>query len=89
MQGNFHHKLIIFLRPYVFSKYWANFVFQNDVKQHKFLFLVRKSIRGVIVKATDCRIVVSEFKLQSCYYVHLWTNTLGKGMNPLILPAMG
>ena len=45
--------------------------------------------RGVIVKARDCGIVVSEFDLQSRYYVHFRTNTLGKGMNPLILPAMG
>ena len=45
--------------------------------------------RGVMVKATDCGIVVSEFILQSRYYVHFRANTLGKGMNPLILPAMG
>ena len=44
---------------------------------------------GVMVKAMDCRIVVSEFVLQSHYYVHFWANTLEKGMNPLILPAMG
>ena len=44
---------------------------------------------GVMVKAMDCEIVVSEFDLQSCYYVHFQTNTLRKGMNPLILPAMG
>ena len=44
--------------------------------------------RGVMVKAMDCGIVVSEFVLQSCYYVHFRVNTLGKGMNPLILPAM-
>ena len=31
---------------------------------------------------------ISDFKLQSCYYIHFWTDTLGKGMNPLILPAM-
>ena len=37
----------------------------------------------------DCEIVVSEFVLQSRYYVHFRANTLGKGMNPLILPAMG
>ena len=36
----------------------------------------------------DCRIVLSEFKLQSCYYVYSWKITLEKGMNPLILPAM-
>ena len=45
--------------------------------------------RGVMVKAMDCRIVVSEFVLQSRYYVHFRANTLGKGMNPLLLPTMG
>ena len=45
--------------------------------------------RGVMVKATDCGIVVREFVLQSRYYIHFRANTLGKGMNPLILPAMG
>ena len=45
--------------------------------------------RGVMVKTMDCGIVVSEFVLQSHYYVHFQANTLGKGMNPLILPAMG
>ena len=42
-----------------------------------------------MVKAMDCGIVVSEFELQSRYYVHFWENTLGKGMNPVILQAMG
>ena len=45
--------------------------------------------RGVMVKAMVCGIVVREFELQSLYYVHFRANTLGKGMNPLILPAMG
>ena len=45
--------------------------------------------RGVMVKAMDCGVVVSEFELQSCYYVYFRANTFGKGMNPLILPAMG
>ena len=49
----------------------------------------RECPRGVRVKAMDCGIVVSEFVLQSRYYVHIRSNTLGKGMNPLILPAMG
>ena len=44
--------------------------------------------RGVMVKTMDYGIVVSEFKLQSRYYVHFRTNTLGKGMNPHN-PAMG
>ena len=45
--------------------------------------------RGVMVKAMDCGIVVSEFVLKSRYYVDLQANTLGKSMTLLILPAMG
>ena len=40
---------------------------------------------GVVVKAMDCGIVISEF--QTLYCVHFRTNTLGKGKNPLILPV--
>ena len=36
-----------------------------------------------MVKAMDYEIVVSEFELQSRYYVHFRVNTLGKGMNPV------
>ena len=45
--------------------------------------------RGVMVKVIDCGIVVYEFVLQSRSYVHFRANTLGKGMNPFILPGMG
>ena len=45
--------------------------------------------RGVMFKAMDCRIVVREFVPQSRYYVHFRAITLGKGMNLLILTAMG
>ena len=41
-----------------------------------------------MVKAMACEIVVSEFVLQSRYYVHFQANTQGNGMNPIILPAM-
>ena len=44
---------------------------------------------GVMVKAMDCGIVVSEFEFQSRYYVHFRANTFGKGRNRLIIPAMG
>ena len=44
---------------------------------------------GVMVKVMDYGIVVSKFVLQLHYYIHFRVNTLGKGMNPLILPAMG
>ena len=44
--------------------------------------------RSVMVKTMDCGILVSDFVLQSRYYVHFRANSLGKGMNPLILPAI-
>ena len=44
---------------------------------------------GVMVKVLDCGFIVSEFKLQSRYYIYFQTNTLVKGTNPLILQAMG
>ena len=54
-----------------------------------YIYIYDGITHGVMVKVMDCRIVVSEFKLPSHYYVHFWSNTLGKGMNPLILPAIG
>ena len=42
-----------------------------------------------MIKAMDCEIFESDFKLQSRYYVHFQTNTIGKCINPLILPAIG
>ena len=54
-----------------------------------FLIYSSKITGGVMVKAMDCGIVVREFVLQSGVYVHFRANTLGKGMNLLILPAMG
>ena len=65
------------------------YIFLFHLKQLISIIKNRGWPRGVIVKSMDDRIVVSEFVLQSRYYVHFWTNTLGKGMNPLILPAMG
>ena len=60
-----------------------------DVYFIEYHLLYRGYPRGVMVKVIDFEIVVNEFELQSHYYVHFWTNTLGKGMNPLILLAMG
>ena len=42
-----------------------------------------------MVKTMDCGIVVSEFVLQSRYYIHFRADTFGKNMNPLILQVMG
>ena len=55
----------------------------------KFPFTKGGGPRYVMVKALDCGMVVSEFELQSHYYVHFRTNMFGKGMYLLILPATG
>ena len=44
-------------------------------------FIVKRSPCGIIVKVLDCSLKVSEFKLQSCYYIHFQTNTLRKSLN--------
>ena len=63
---------------------WSNFSFLHNSQW------ITLPTRGVMVKAMSCGIVVREFVLQSRYYIHFRANTLGKGMNPLILPpAMG
>ena len=41
-----------------------------------------------MVKVLDSGLKVCEYKLQSHYYIHFWTNILEKGMNTLILPTM-
>ena len=64
------------------------FVLINQIpKLNKTFF--RGGPRGVMFKAMDYGFVISVFVLQSRYYVHFRANTLGKGMNPLILLAMG
>ena len=45
---------------------------------------ISQQMRGVMVKAMDCGIVVV-----SSYSSRAITFTFGKGMKPLILPAMG
>ena len=51
--------------------------------------LYGKCLRVELVKGLDYGIVGREVELQLSYYVHFQTNTFVKGMNPLILPAMG
>ena len=53
------------------------------------IIILRGCPRGVMVKSMDGGNVVSEFELHSRYYVHLRTNTLGKGINPIIVSAIG
>ena len=48
------------------------------------------TLRCVVDNVLDWDIVVSEFELQSPYYVHILTNTIVKSMNPLsLLPQLG
>ena len=47
-----------------------------------------RSSCGVVANVLDCDIVVSEFELQSRYYIPFQTNTLGKDINTLILSAV-
>ena len=44
--------------------------------------------RVVVAIVQDWGLEESEFELQSRYYVHFRINPVGKGMNPLILPAI-
>ena len=54
-----------------------------------FVSIFRWCHSAILVNALDCGIVVSKFKLQSCYYVHFWANTPGKGMKPSYPPSYG
>ena len=42
-----------------------------------------------MVKSLNCGIIVREFELYLSYNVHFRTNTLEKGMNPLIFESTG
>ena len=44
---------------------------------------------SVVANVLDCDVVMSEFELQLRYLVHFRTNSLGNGMNPYIILAIG
>ena len=52
----------------------------NNVVRNHFVEITR----GVMANALHDGPYVIEFKLQSRYHIHFWTNTFGKVMNPLI-----
>ena len=60
---------------------------------HYFFFLTLAhgigSARDIIANVLYCGILVNDFELQGCYYVHFWINTLDKGENPLISQDIG
>ena len=41
-----------------------------------------------MVKELDNSLEVGELEVQSCYYVQFQINSLGKGINPFISPAI-
>ena len=45
--------------------------------------------RSVVANMLNCGLKVSEFELQSRYYIHIQTNILEKGMNSFISAATG
>ena len=51
-----------------------------------YIFLSCRS--GVMVQVLNYSLEVSKFEPQEWYYVHIWTNSFGKGMNPLTFSAM-
>ena len=57
----------------------------SDIRK---ILINRESPRGIMVETMDCGIVVNKFEIQSGCSVLFRTNTLGKCMNPLILPAI-
>ena len=73
----------------ILERWTKGFILHRPKKGDLDSLRTRGCPRGVMVKAMDCGIEVREFVLQSRYYVHFRANTFGKGMNPLILPAMG
>ena len=82
----------IWTRVAVFISYDDNDYTTNqnvNVFIQKLYKIYKGSPRGVMVKVMDCGIIGSEFQFQSRYDVHFRVNTRGKGMNFLILPAMG
>ena len=59
--------------------------------KYQFVFNLTNTIftHGVRTKVPDCDLQENVFDLQFRYYLHFWTNTLGKCMKPFISPSMG
>ena len=79
----------LFVLKYLLFSLWTNNKRKNLLYTHAHTHFYRGYPDSIIVKALDSRIKVNGFELQSRYYVHFQSNTRGKGMNSLILPAMG
>ena len=76
------------------GQFWIQNLQLEPVKQFNdvFNFVLMLNWWGsphcVVANVFNCNIIESKFELQSYYYIHFWTNTLGKCTNSFILPAM-
>ena len=64
---------------------WARVYVWVCVRTRMCLFGGAEKLPWPVCIVLGCKIVESEFKLQSHYYVHFRANTFVKGMNPLFL----
>ena len=51
--------------------------------------MIASSPSGKVANKLDNNIVISEFKIQSPFYIYLWINTFRKEINSLMSPVMG
>ena len=58
---------------YWFLELWFSNLFIHSMKQGLWDRVSRASSWGVVAKELHCDIVVSEFEIQSRYYIHFWT----------------
>ena len=46
---------------------------------------LKHSLGGTVANKLYCDVVVAEYKLHLCYFIHFQTNTLGKVTKPFII----
>ena len=61
----------------------------NSFQQILVLSLYRVGFHGVVANVLNLDVVVSEFELQSCHYVHFPWGKVENSLSPHPQPAMG
>ena len=61
-------------------------IFFNEINRDRSFHVSEEGFP--VAKRLTSWTVISEFELRSYYCVHFWTNTVGKGMNTIIMPTM-
>ena len=72
----------------IISENWFEFIDLGRECNYKEFKKWKKygSLREVVINVLGCNFVMSEFELQSHYYVVFWYNNIGKVKNPLSSP---